>query len=823
MVLLGCCAISGLWLVHQRQKADGWVRHTFEVQEHLSQVRVGLLRAEVYRRALVLGDQQARNTLADIRHQMPGQLRVLEQSTRDNPEQHRRVVAFSDLAMLRLDEVDQTIALAKRGRSTEAAKAMSGESSHRITAALIGLIETISAEERRLLAERLRRADAFRGPIQAGLTGSGVLIALLAFLVYRGRRERMAILRATNEQLEADIRRRELAESELALLAENATDAVLRLDLKGRCLYASPSTEQLFRVKPADLIGQRLCEMVHSGDLPGLQAVHDLFVSGEAERGVHAYRAKRINTADRDLWIEAHAGLVRDAETGAPRELIASLRDITERKRLEAELETARERAEAAVRTKSSFLANMSHEIRTPMNGVLGFADLLLKGELATEQRHHAQLILDSAKAMMRLLNDILDLSKIEAGQMQVSPEPIDVRHALRNCVKLVQPAASQKGLQLDLEVDDALPPCLLIDGLRLRQVTLNLLANAVKFTPAGSVYLRARVVEDTAKPTFEVAVEDTGIGIPAHRQAAIFEQFTQAEHTTAKRFGGTGLGLAISRQLASLMSGSLELTSEEGMGTTFSLRLPLIPSRADNEAPSPAGALTPAPRSLRVLLAEDHDVNQMLVKAMLSRLGHECVIVQDGGQALQAATSTGAKFDLVLMDLQMPVMDGLEAARAIRAAGVTSDRLPIVALTANAYADDVAACLEAGMQGHLSKPLDLAGLGQAIQKWSRSPVQPITTTGSFKISPTLQARFDARKLELIAFAQGLAGHDYLSDEQAKQLADHLHKLAGSAAMFGQKDLGVRAAELEGRLEGGTSGGSRGIVESVLQTLSEAA
>ena len=505
MLLLGCCAVSGLWLVHQSQKADGWVRHTFEVKEHLSGVRVGLLRAEVYRRALVLGDQQARDTLADIRQQMPGQLRTLEQLTEDNPEQHRRIVAFSGLAVSRLSEVDQTVALTMRGRSTEAAKAMSSTSSHQVTAALIRLMETISAEEKRLLAARLRRADDFRGPIKAGLTGSGVLITLLAFLVYRNRRERVATLRAANEQLETDITRREIAESELALLAENATDAVLRIDLEGRCLYASPSTEQLFGVKPARLVGQRLCELVHPGDLPGLQAFYDLFVSGEVQRGVSAYRAKRIDAPDRDLWIEAHSGLVRDTETGAPRELIASLRDVTERKRLEAELETARERAEAAVRTKSSFLANMSHEIRTPMNGVLGFADLLLKSELAAEPRHHAQLILDSAKAMMRLLNDILDLSKIEAGQMQVSPEPIDVRHALRNCVKLVQPAASQKGLQLDLEVDDALPVCLLIDGLRLRQVTLNLLANAVKFTPAGSVSLRARVVEDTKAVAAEI------------------------------------------------------------------------------------------------------------------------------------------------------------------------------------------------------------------------------------------------------------------------------------------------------------------------------
>jgi PAS domain S-box-containing protein len=827
MVLLSCCAGSGLWLASQKQKAEGWVRHTYEVKDQLSQVRISLLRTEVYRRSYVLGDQQAGRTLAEISRDIPRQLQALRYATADNPGQRLRTQAFGSFVTRRLAEVGDTILLADRGRRAEAALIMASNDSHRTTAEIIRLIDEIAAEERRLLTVRLEQAKNLDSPIRAGLIFSGLLIVLLGFLVQRERKQRMLALRVANEQLEDDIARREMAESELALLAANATDAVLRVDLDGCCIYASPSVEHLFGVKPNQLVGQPLGTSISSIDSDDIQAFHDSLVSGAVERGVQTYRASRIDAPAREIWIEAHSGLVRDVTTGEPREIISSLRDVTERKQLEADLEAARGIAEAAARAKSSFLANMSHEIRTPMNGVLGFADLLLNSDISAEQRQHAQLIVDSGKAMMRLLNDILDLSKIEAGQMQVSPEPIDLRHALRNCIKLVQPAASQKGLHLELQVDDSLPICILLDGLRLRQVTLNLLANAVKFTPSGGVCLRVRRVEDPSGSMFEVAVEDTGIGIPLHRQGAVFEQFTQAEHSTVKRFGGTGLGLAISKQLAVLMGGSLDLVSEEGVGTTFSLQLPLFKASRD-EAASTSNSFTASKnRSLRVLLAEDHDVNQALMKAMLTRLGHDSIIVGDGSQALEAAVKAAepgnVPFDLVLMDMQMPVMDGLEAAKQIRAAGITPSRLPILALTANAYADDVSACLDAGMQAHLAKPLELATLAAAIQKWTASPAGQVLAAPTFAVSPALQARFDARKAELIAFAERLAATDNVADGELQQLAELLHKLAGSAAMFGEKELGACASKLEEQLAD-VQPASRGeTVSAVVSMLQKAA
>jgi PAS domain S-box-containing protein len=826
MILLSCCAASGLWLAHQKEKADAWVRHTFEVKDNLSQVRVSLLRAEVYRRSYILGDRQARDTLSVICRDIPRQLSTLRRSTIDNDSQRARTSALERLAIARLAEIKQTILLGDKSRRSDAAAAMASDSNHRTTAAIIELIGHIAAEEQRLLAVRLKQAQSYERPIQAGLVCSGLLVLLLGLLVHTERRKRMLALGTANARLQADIARRELAESELALLAANATDAVLRIDPDGCCIYASPSVQQVLGVEACVLVGQPLGTSIHPADREDMLAFHHLLVSGALERGVRTYRAQNLDVSQREIWIEAHSGLVRDTATGKPREVITSLRDVTERKRLEFELGAARSRAEAAVRAKSSFLANMSHEIRTPMNGVLGFADLLLNSDMSAENRHHAQLIVDSGKAMMRLLNDILDLSKIEAGQMQISPETIDLRHAVRSCIKLVQPAASQKGLQLDVHVADGLPVHVLVDGLRLRQIILNLLANAVKFTPSGRVRLRANIVDGEAGATLEVTVEDTGIGIPADRQAAVFELFTQAEHSTVKRFGGTGLGLAISKQLADLMGGSLELASEEGVGTTFRLHLPLVEARSSEDTPASTSSAAQANRSLRVLLAEDHDVNQALMRAMLLRLGHECVIVGDGLQAVEAAIEADKQretaFDLVLMDMQMPIMDGLEAARKIRAAGIAPARLPLLALTANAYADDITACLEAGMQAHLAKPIELASLAASLQKWSGSHAPQTTVAAAFTISPALQARFDARKAELGVFAQRLATCDDVADEQIKHLKNMLHKLAGSAGMFNEKPLGSRAAELEERLGTASSHDRGDIVRAVVRAVENA-
>ncbi|MFS2112445.1 ATP-binding protein [Sphingomonas sp. Sphisp140] len=828
LALLAFTAGSGVWLFAQKQNADNWVRHTFQVSDRLSRVRILTLRAEVYRRGYLLtGDPDARKNIEALKRALPDELAGLEDMTDDNPRQRERVAYFAALIRQRLVETEQTLALRGANRAAEATSILASEANRQETARMLAQINQIRDEEQRLLQERLDRARGFEAPIQLAGIVSGLLVLLLAWLISRERRERVTILRDANRRLHDDITRRQVVEAELALLAMNATDAVLRFDLDGCCIYASPSTEPVLGVEPAHILGKQIGFGVSAEHRAEMYEFQHLLTTGELERGVITYRTHMLDPTAPAQWIEAHCGLVRDPATGAPAEIIASLRDVTRRKELEHELDAARGRAEAAVQAKSSFLANMSHEIRTPMNGVLGFADLLLASDLPPEQHRHAQLIVDSSRAMMRLLNDILDLSKIEAGQMQVSAERVDLRHALRGCLKLIEPAAAQKGLALEFHIDPALPRFVMVDGLRLRQIALNLLGNAVKFTSQGRVTLCAdRVTRDDGSAGIDIAIADTGIGIPPDRHAAIFEQFVQAEQSTARRYGGTGLGLAISSRLAGLMGGELGLKSEPGQGSIFTLCLPLVVAEGEESDGAVARGPERAVHALNVLVAEDHDVNQLLMQEMLGRLGHDVTIVTDGAAALEAVTTADGgerPFDLVLMDMQMPVLDGIGAARAIRGAGIAAAQLPILALTANAYADDIAACLEAGMQAHLAKPIQLADLATAIARWApavaEAPAAPVAAVEpAMTISPALWEKFAARKAELLTATEAfLAGKQ--GDTEAETLGGLLHKFAGSAGLFGQAALGSKASALEDALETAPAAERGGLVGAFLAEL----
>ena len=469
---------------------------------------------------------------------------------------------------------------------------------------------------------------------------------------------------------------------------------------------------------------------------------------------------------------------------------------IPERRAQLRALWTTKKELENALAAKRSFLANMSHEIRTPMNGVLGFTELLLSGDLSGEQRKRAELIDTSGRAMMRLLNDILDFSKIEAGQMGIAHEPFDLAHAIGACVKLVSPAAARKGLALDSEISGDLPKIVVGDGLRLRQVVLNLLGNAVKFTEDGGIALRA----SGSGSRLVLEVHDTGIGIAPDRQSAIFEDFVQADTGIATRFGGTGLGLSITMQLVRLMGGTLELESEPGAGSTFRVTLPIEPASPDVLVEKPSIGTAPgAPctSGQRILLAEDHDVNQELFMGMLAQLGWRADLARNGAEAIRMVEEAIALEDpyrAVLMDVQMPVMDGLEATRRIRAAGIDGERLPILALTANAYDSDIAACFAAGSQAHLAKPIKLAELGRALRTWTN--VQPAAAKDP-AVSASVRERYRQRKYDTLQALDDLMRRGHFSNEDLSTVAGLLHKLAGTAAMFGEARLGDQARELE--------------------------
>lgn len=591
---------------------------------------------------------------------------------------------------------------------------------------------------------------------------------------------------------------------QLALLADNATDAVLRLGLDGICRYASPSSREVFGIDPRLFVGNQFITRFHPDDQQKVESQFARLASGEIERARLSFRSGSLVEPGAYNWLEANCGLLRDPFTGEPREIIASLRNVNETKRLEAQLVEAKEAAEVAAAAKSTFLANMSHEIRTPMNGVIGFTEVALAGELEPEQRHNLEMIAESGRAMLRLLNDLLDFAKIESGQMTIVAEPMDLRHKLRSAIRLMEPVAAQKGLALSLEVEPGVPAWIELDALRLRQIVLNLVGNALKFTESGSVTVRAGTA--SAGEELVLSVTDTGIGIDADKIQHIFGMFTQADDTIARRYGGTGLGLPICAQLAAMMGGTLTAASEPGAGSTFTLTVPLVPCDPPEEEQlaTPHDVAGIRPGTGRILVAEDNPINQQLTLAMLARAGYDAEVVADGQAAVDLIVqrhAAGQRFDAVLMDMQMPRMDGLQATRAVRGAGIDARELPILALTANAYAEDIAACRAAGMQGHIAKPLRMRDLATALHDWVGQETEAGPDAIEQETDPRLVTMFAERKGQALALIEQVLAERQLSDAMRQEVASALHQIAGVAAFFGQAELGEQCLLAETAIE----------------------
>jgi len=487
----------------------------------------------------------------------------------------------------------------------------------------------------------------------------------------------------------------------------------------GEFLDVNPALCRFLGYPESELLALDFQSITHPDDLHAdLRHVREM-LEGVAETYSMEKRYRRKD--GRYVWCLLTVSLTRDP-AGAPLFFISQVQDISGRKEAEErlrreadELARARDAAEAADRAKSEFLAMMSHEIRTPMNAVLGFSSLLKNTPLDGSQASHVDMIESSGERLLELINDILDLSKIEAGAVQVNLMPFDVRACIDEAFHVLHPAAQRRNLAYHCHIAEGVPASVVGDRLRTAQVLINLLGNAVKFTERGSVGLTADAARDErGRCLLRFLVEDTGPGIPPDALQRVFEPFFQSHSSATRRQGGCGLGLAISQKLVALLNGELHAENRPEGGCRFSVILPVI------ESGSPAPS-RPAPRTgalnARILVVEDNEPNRRLCELQLRQIGCQVDHAPDGRSAVEKVLG-GEIFDAVLMDMQLPEMDGCSATRAIRAAEPAGRRVPIIALTANAMPEDREQCLAAGMDDYLSKPIRVPVLAEVLRRW---------------------------------------------------------------------------------------------------------
>lgn len=506
-------------------------------------------------------------------------------------------------------------------------------------------------------------------------------------------------------------------------------------------------------------------------------------------------------------------------------------RDITSRIESERELQTARDDALTASRLKSSFLATMSHEIRTPMNGVVGLVELLAASPLDSDQQDLIRMLNHSADHLMGVIDDILDFSRIESGELRLEQIPFVPALTIGDVVELFRPKAAGSGITLNKSISTDLDDTFLSDPGRIRQIVQNLVGNAIKFTREGSVDVTA-VLEITDPSGFvwlRVSVADTGIGIPDDVAKRLFEPFVQADASTNRLFGGSGLGLSICQRLAEMLGGAISVTSAPGSGSTFTLRLPLERAKEDHAAPAPRSATTSSDVVGCVLLVEDNPVNQAVVERQLRQLGHTVVIVGGGRDAVDYLAGDGP-VDVVLMDCQMPGMDGFAATRAVRALGTERAQIPIIAMTANALSEDRTACLAAGMDDYLAKPTRSEDLQKALARWilvdpaqrsgtsARTPIKAVSVIDR-SVMDGLVSDLGGDRSVLVEFIQIFLGelpgrlaavHAELAGDDRLALRERAHALRSPSRALGLAQLdgvcdAIERSALNGNIAGARS------------------
>jgi PAS domain S-box-containing protein len=528
---------------------------------------------------------------------------------------------------------------------------------------------------------------------------------------------RQAQLELSHQLMEREVRdrTRELRGSEerFRSLSASSPIGIFETDAAGKCIYVNPRGEEIFGIASEQALGDGWQRAIHAGDrLEVADAWQDAI-----KRSEPFHREFRARTADgSERWVSARAATLRRDSTAVVG-YVGTVEDITQHKQAEAESLRAREAALETARLKSEFLANMSHEIRTPLNGVIGMTELALETELTREQREYLDTVKVSADSLLSVIEDILDFSKIEAGKLELDPTPFRLRDALSQVLRTLALRADKKGVELVCDVRPDVPDALIADSGRLRQILLNLVGNAIKFTAQGEVVVEVGIESAAAEDlVLHVCVADTGIGIPADRQASVFEAFTQADMSTTRRFGGTGLGLAISSRLVAMMSGKIWVESTPGHGSRFHFTARMGVDPVGSVA-GPARAEDPPLEGLRVLVIDDNETNRRVLVEMLAHLKMAPTAAADGISALTElafARSVNRAYSLVILDGHMPEMDGFDVARRIRDTPELTGAT-LMMLTSGGQPGDAARCRELGLAGYLMKPVSQANLLAAI------------------------------------------------------------------------------------------------------------
>lgn len=553
---------------------------------------------------------------------------------------------------------------------------------------------------------------------------------------------KMRQLAIAHQELSATLRLSDDNKKRLAFAVESTVDGFFEIDRIANTITPINTVGGFLGHKLAPMPITRMYDLFHPDDRPAGVENFGKLVRGDIEEWNQELRVRSHNGDY--FWMLQRARVLSWQDNGTAKSIIATLIDTGRWKTLEAELRAAKESAELSNRSKSEFLANMSHEIRTPLNGVLGMAQSLQNDRLPSAQRKKVEIILESGKTLMAVLNDVLDLSKIEAGKLEISYTDVDFVEAVERVRRLFLPQAEEKGLEIAFNCPADFPRWLHSDPVRIAQCISNLVSNAIKFTESGSVTISLSAEKREDGYLISVDVSDTGIGMSPEVAEKLFSAFTQADGSTSRRFGGTGLGLAIARQLARLMGGEVTVSSEEAKGSNFifSIRAaPALPREESRDVAEP-GIMLPRPgagddkplRHGRILLTDDNLVNRQVIKMLLSPLGVTITEAINGREALEKLATE--PFDLVLLDVHMPIMDGRQAIAAIRASAQSWSAIPVIALTADAMRGDREKYLALGMNDYISKPVDQRELHAKVFAFLASGERATATGGGSHAGP---------------------------------------------------------------------------------------